>query len=483
MKKEDEQTCEMRGKTLTRRAFLGGAAAAGSLLAQSCKGPLIVPRHVLGGPGHVPPSEKLRIAAIGCGGRGGGILRAASGVVVTRGENPGQSAPTEHLAAFCDVDDERAAGTYKDFPNVNRYKDFRIMLEKEEKNIDAVLVCTPDHIHAPASMMAIKMGKHVFCEKPMSHSVYEARQLTEEALVSGVVTQMGIQGHAGEGVRLLCEWIWAGAIGPVREVHIWSDRPNWPQGIGRPSEKPPIPETLDWDLWLGPAPERPYNPAYMPVRWRGWQDFGAGALGDIGCHAFDCACWALDLGLPMVVHVEAETSGVNQETYPEWSIITYEFPARKSPALGDLPPVKLVWYDGGKAPARPPELEPGRNMGGNGHLFIGDEGKILTHGMYCPSPRIIPELKMRDFLPNRPEKTIPRSPGYLKEFVQACKGDPIQPGANFGYSGPLTELVHLGNLAIRVGRRIEWDPWEMRVRNDREAHRFVRREYRKGWVL
>ncbi len=242
MKKASANTNKTKHKTLTRRTFLGGAAAAGSLIAQSCKGPMIVPRHVLGGPGYIPPSEKLRIAAIGCAGRGGGILRAAAGVVVNRDEDT-ISPPTEHLAAFCDVDDERSAGTYKDFPDVNRYKDFRVMLEKEEKNIDAVLVCTPDHIHAPASMMAIKMGKHVYCEKPLSHSVYEARQLTEEALASGVVTQMGIQGHSNEGTRLLCEWIWAGAIGKVREVHIWTDRPNWPQGISRPADSPPIPKT------------------------------------------------------------------------------------------------------------------------------------------------------------------------------------------------------------------------------------------------
>ena len=468
MKSQDDSK-ETKDGSLSRRAFLGGAVAAGALLTQACKSFSIVPRHVIGGPHFTPPSEKLQIALIGVGGMGAWAVGATEG---------------ETHVAYCDVDDARAADTYEKYPNVKRYKDFRVMLEKEDANIDAVAISTPDHIHAPAAMMAIKMGKHVFCQKPLTHSIYEARELAKATREHGVMTQMGIQGHANEGSRLLCEWVWAGSIGPVREVWVWTNRPIWPQGIERPTDRPAIPKTLDWDLWLGPAAERPYNEAYAPFGWRGWWDFGCGALGDHGCHAFDGAYWALNLKHPSLV--SAVNSPVNDESAPKWSVVTYEFPERPSPAPGGgtLPPLKLSYFDGAVMPPRPPELEEDRRMSNEvgAELIIGDEGKILTSGAYYKSVRLIPETRMKEFLPNRPPKTIKRSPGHMVEFIDACKGGP-EPPANFEYSAGLTEMVHLGNLAIRSGQPIEWDPEAMRVTNVPEANRFVRREYRKGWEL
>src|SRR5205823_5995919 len=289
--------------------------------------------------------------------------------------------------------------------------DFRKMLE-EQKDIDAVVVGTPDHLHAFASMAAMKMGKHVYCEKPLTHSVWEARQVAQAAREHKVATQMGNQGQASEETRRLSELVWAGAIGPVREAHIWTDRPSnglfaeyWPQGVARPKDTPPVPDTLSWDLWLGPAPERPYNPAYLPFKWRGWWDFGTGALGDIGCHALDPVCRALKLGAP--TSVEASSGRVNKETYPLSSMVTYQFPAR-----GDMPPVKLTWYDGGLRPPRPAELEDGQMMGDNGRLLVGEKGKILGSLM---SDKIIPQARKLKY--KEPPKTIPRSLGHDVEWI------------------------------------------------------------------
>ncbi|MHC4618790.1 MAG: Gfo/Idh/MocA family protein [Planctomycetota bacterium] len=436
--------------TMNRRDFLLSGTAAAAFT--------IVPRHVLGGPRYTAPSEKLNIAGIGVGGKGAGDIGAVS---------------TENIVALCDVDDKRAGETFEKYPKAKKYRDFRRMLEKE-KNIDAVVVATPDHVHAPASMMAIKMGKHVYCEKPLTHSIYEARMLTEAARKYKVATQMGNQGHSGEGARLICEWIWAGAIGKVREVHAWTDRPIWPQGIERPEETPPVPPTLAWDLWLGPAPERPYHPAYLPFKWRGWWDFGTGALGDMACHIIDPVFWALKLGYP--TSVEAVSTKVNSETAPTASIIYYEFPAREG-----MPAVRLTWYDGELMPARPQELEEGRRMGSRngGALFVGDKGKLVC-GCYGKNPRLIPERKMQAF--ERPAKTIPRVKGHHEDWVQACKGG--KPAcSNFDYAGPLTEVVLLGNLALRTGKGLDWDGRNMRVTNVPEANQYVRREYRAGWTL
>jgi hypothetical protein len=349
------------------------------------------------------------------------------------------------------------------------------MLEKEDKNIDAVTVATPDHIHAVASMMAMKMGKHVYCEKPLTHSIYEARMLTEAARKYKVATQMGNGGRSDEGVRLICEWIWAGAIGPVREVHVWTDRPVWPQGIDRPEETSPVPSTLDWDLWLGPAPYRPHvgNETYYPFVWRGWWDFGTGALGDMACHFIDPAFWALNLGHP--TSVRAMSTSVNSETAPSASVIEYEFPARQN-----MPPVKLTWYDGDLKPPLPAELEPGRSLRGGGSLFVGDDGKLLCRGSGT-SPRLIPESRMKAY--ERPPKTIPRiEGGHHQDWLRACKdGKPAC--SNFDNAGPLTEMVLLGNVAVRAGRKIYWDGPNMRCTNLPEANQYLRREYRAGWTL
>lgn len=358
------------------------------------------------------------------------------------------------------------------------------MLEKQ-KDIDAVVVATPDHTHAVAAMTAIKMGKHVYCEKPLTYCIYEARKLTEAAREAGVATQMGIQGHATESIRLLREWLWDGAIGDVHEVHAWTPHPVWPQGIDRPKETPPVPETLAWDLWLGPAPYRPYHPCYLKMLWRGWWDFGTGGLGDMGCHIFDPIVWSLKLGAPL--SVEASCSMFvpevtwdkprNTETYPRASIVTYRFAPR-----GGMPALKLVWYDGGLMPPRPEELEDGRRMGDTygGALYIGSKGKIICGSHGANSLRLIPETKMQAY--QKPAKTLPRSIGHRKEWIEACKGGKAT-GANFDYAGPLTETVLLGNIALRTGEKLYWDSANMKITNVPEANNYIRREYRGGWLL
>jgi hypothetical protein len=305
-------------------------------------------------------------------------------------------------------------------------------------------------------------------------TIFEAREMTRVAREMKVVTQMGQQGHAGEGLRLTYEFIHDGAIGTVREAHVWSDRPIWPQGIGRPKDTKPVPETLDWDLWLGPAPWRPYHDAYVPFKWRGWWDFGCGAMGDMAVHNADPAFFCLDLDAPIAA--EAETSPVNDETFPKWQIIKYYFPAR-----GNRPAVKMIWYDGGKKPPRPPELEEGRDLGSNGIMFVGDKGKILCGGWSGP-PRLIPEAKMKEY--KRPEKTLKRSIGHHKEWIQACKdNNPKGALAGFEYSGPFTASLLVGNLAVRLGRRIEWDAGKMKATNAPEADKYINKSYRKGWEI
>jgi predicted dehydrogenase len=444
-------------RPMSRRQFIGGATLASA-------GFMIVPSHVLGQGGSKPPSQKLNIAGIGVGGQGGHDISQMT---------------DENIVALCDVDTAHAGGTFRRYPDAKIYKDYRKMLA-EQTDIDAVVIATPDHQHAIIAMAAIKMGKHVYCEKPLTHTVWEARQLAQAAREHKVATQMGNQGQASEETRRLCELIWDNAIGPVREAHVWTDRPAnglfneyWPQGVERPKDTPRVPDTLDWDLWLGPAPNRPYNPAYLPFRWRGWWDFGTGALGDIGCHACDPVFRALKLGQP--VSVQASSSRVNKETYPLASMVTYQFPAR-----GDLPPVKLVWYDGGLRPPRPEELEAGSEMGANGHLFIGDGGKILSH-------KLIPAKRQKDY--GDPPRKLPRSVGHYKEWIEACKGGKLA-GSNFDWAGPLTEVVLLGNVALRQQLREElttkkllWDGVNLRFTNSEEANTFLKSEYRAGWSL
>lgn len=443
---------QRRGEGVSRRAFLKTAGVAAPLA--------IVSRHAYG----KSPNEKLNIAGIGVGGRGADDLKELE---------------SENIVALCDVDEERAANTFKRYPKAKRYADFRVMLEKQ-KNIDAVVVATPDHTHAVASMMAIKLGKHVYCEKPLTRTVYEARALTKAAGEAKVATQMGNQGMAFEGNRLINEWIWSGAIGEVREVHAWSDRPThngelfWAQGIERPTDTPPVPSTLNWDLWLGPAPYRPYHPAYAPFVWRGWWDFGSGGLGDMGIHNLAPVFSALKLGAP--TSVESSSTLVFKESVPLASMVHYEFPAREG-----MPPVRLHWYDGGMIPARPEELEDGRELNReDGIIFVGDKGKILVEGWGGESPRLIPESRMKDFV--RPPKTLPRSKGHWKEWIAACKGG--EPGrSNFDFAGPLTEAVLLGTVSVRTGKRLHWDSANMKVTNVPEANEFLHYKYRDGWTL
>lgn len=445
----------------TRRQFIRRGAAAAAIFQ-------VVPGSVLGLNGALPPSERLNLAGIGVSGQGRSDLNQF----------------TDHnIVALCDVDWAHAAGTFQAFPKATQYKDYRKMLD-EEKSIDAVIVATPDHVHAFASMCALRHGKHVYCEKPLTHSVWEARQVAAAARRAKLATQMGNQGQASEGTRRLIEMVAAGMVGKIREVHAWTDRPSnglfneyWPQGGTRPKETPPVPSTLDWDLWLGPAPARDYHPAYLPFKWRGWWDFGTGALGDIGCHTLDPICRALKLAAP--VSVEASSTRVNDEMFPLASMVTYEFPARES-----WPAVKLVWYDGGLRPPRPAGLDDGEVMGATGVLLVGDEGAILGQQRGYV---ILPDSKQRAFdeLPRR----LPRSPGHYQEFVNACKGGPAA-GSNFDWAGPLAETVLLGNVALRLKMRQElttrkllWDAAAMRFTNSDEANRFLRREYRAGWTL
>jgi predicted dehydrogenase len=433
---------------MNRRQFLGSAAAVAAFT--------IVPRHVLGGARHVPPSEKLNIASIGIGGQGASDIQMVS---------------TENIAALCDVDwSEHTAKTFKKFPNARQYKDFRKMLDAEEKNIDAVTVSTPDNIHAVAAMMAIKMGKHVYCEKPLCHDIYEVRRLTEEARKRGLMTQMGTQLHATGEMKTFVEWVRAGVIGKIHRVDLWSGK-NWGGGE-RPTDTPPVPPTLDWDLWLGPAPYRPYHPKYLPGEWRRWWDFGTGTLGDMGCHIIDPAWWVLDLKYP--TSVAANSGPFNKETYPEMTAVRWEFPAR-----GDLPPVTVTWCDGANRPPRPKELEPERKLPDQGGLYYGEKGTILLpHG---GNPRLIPEEKMKGFKP--PEQSLPRDVDHYQEWIRACKGGP-KPSSNFDYAGPLAEAILLGNVAaLAGGRKLEWDGPGMKVANIPEASNWLRREYRKGWTL
>jgi predicted dehydrogenase len=449
-------------KKINRRDFLNNSAIAASSF-------MIVSRNVLGGRGYTAPSDKLNIAGVGVGGMGRADV---------------EDLEDENIVALCDVDWNYAAKAATRYPKAAKYSDFREMLEKQ-KNIDAVVVATPDHTHAVISMAAIKAGKHVYCEKPLSHTVYESRELQKAAREAKVATQMGNQGHATESVRLLCEWIWDGAIGPVREVHAWTHHPVWPQGRARPVDTPAPPEAMNWDLWIGPAPYRPYHPFYHPVEWRGWWDFGTGGLGDMGCHVLDHTFWAMKLGQPSSIEASCSMfvpeglnwdKKLNTESYPQASIVRYKFPAR-----GEMPPLTVVWYDGGLVPERPEELEPDRRMGDQygGALYIGDQGKILTGSRGATGVRIIPDSKMNAY--QRPAKSLPRSIGHREEWVTACKGG-TPAASNFDYAGPLSELVLLGNIAIRFWQqKLEWNG--EKFTNLPEANQYLHREYRKGWSL
>jgi predicted dehydrogenase len=503
-----------------RRKFIERAATAAI-------GFSIVPRRVLGGAGYVAPSDKVNIAFIGVGSQGLRVMlhflaiEDVQGVAVCDPNKSSANHPQWETHEFCNsvrkllgVDSgwdwlspdepiqlthslrvtsgvagrepcqkivdgyygaQQRSGAYR---GCAAYSDFRELLEKQ-KDVDAVVVCTTDNLHAAVSAAAMKKRKHVFCQKPLTHTLYEARRLAEIARETGVATQIAVANQASEDTRLLCEWIWSGAIGPVREVHNWSSRPFWPQAIDRPKDADPVPEGLDWDLWLGPAPERSFNRAYVPFVWRGWGDFGCGALGDMGSYSFDTIFRVLKLEAP--VSVEASCTDRYEETFPLASIIHYNFAAR-----GDMPPVKFTWYDGGLKPPRPEELEEGRPFrvegedGDEGLLFVGDRGKILC-GFNGMSPRLIPEAKMTSY--KQPSKTLPRSPGNEREWLDACKGSKVKPGGNFEFSGMVTETLLLGNVATRSAQKLNWDHANMKVANAEALQKYVRPERRSGWEL
>jgi hypothetical protein len=463
-----------------RRKFFGKTAA---LAAAAAGTRFFAAPNILAEPS---PNSKLNIAGIGVGGRGGTHV---------------ESSLAENLVAVCDVVDGAVNGSlaqaekyYKDHslskPLPKKFSDYREMLDKMHGQIDAVFVATPDHHHAPASMMAMKLGKHVYCEKPLTHSIYESRQLTLAARQYKLATQLGNNGREGESWRRLCEWIWAGAIGNVQEAHIWTDRAGipkrfwWPQGGTRPAGSEPVPAGVNWDAWLGPAPERPYlgtykegkfqgKPVYQPFVWRGWWDFGTGALGDIGCHAMSGLFSALKIEYAQAVELVKDSGDATAEMFPCSSIIRWDIPARAG-----MPPCKLFWYDGGYYPPREVcELAPNQEYPDNGAIFVGDKGKLTGE------PRLMPAEKMKDF--KAPEPSIPRcASNHFDEWVTACKGG--RPAfSNFDHGGPLTEMVLLGNLAIQagVGKKVQWDGPNMKCINLPELNQFVQREYRKGWSL
>ncbi|MGD8726161.1 MAG: Gfo/Idh/MocA family oxidoreductase [Gemmatimonadales bacterium] len=438
---------------IPRRTFVGDMAAAGAFFH-------IVPRHVLGGARYKAPSDTLNVACIGIGGMGGSDVRGMSG---------------ENIYALCDVDDRRGAGSYEAHPRAKRFKDFRVMLEQEGDNIDAVTVSTPDHTHAVAAMMALQMGKHTYCQKPLTRTIGEARELMRAARAAGVATQMGNQGHSWEGTRQIREWVEAGWIGTVREVHYWTNRPIWPQAIDRPLELYHVPEYLDWDLWLGPAPKRPYHPAYAPFNWRGWWDYGTGALGDIACHSMDAAFWALDLGYP--TRIEADSTELYEETAPAAARIIYDFPAR-----GGRGPIKVVWRDGNLRPPRPADLadESSWPWGTSGQLWVGDEGSLWA-GIYGENPRLVDETRNQELQANPPDEVYPRTEGVYQEWIAACTTGG-KAGSDFAdHSGPLTEMVLLGNLAVRSAKVLEIDPRTGEVTNTTIPEEYITPVYREGW--
>lgn len=397
------------------------------------------------------PNEKLNVASVGVGGKGYVDMKGVSG---------------ENVVAMCDVDERMLARAAKNYPKAKHYDDFRKMLDRGD--IDAVTVTTPDHTHTVASVAAMRRGIHVYCQKPLTRTIAEARLMQKVAKEEGVCTQMGNQGHAEDGLRRSVELLQAQAIGPVREVHIWTDRPSrfWKNGLDKPAGQP-VPEYLAWDLWLGPASKRGYNEVYHPDGWRGFVDFGTGALGDMGCHAMDTAFWGLQLGAPK--SISAETSGCNGVSFPLWSIVRYEFPAR-----GERPPVSLTWYDGGK---KPPEKF--GKLGAGGLIFVGDKGLMRIGGTWG-APKLEPADQFADY--KGPEPTIPRSPGHYQEWLEACKGGPASL-SNFDYAAPLTEMVLLGNLAVCLGKEVQWDAEAMRCPNCPEADALLGMSYREGWGL
>ncbi|HUF62188.1 MAG TPA: Gfo/Idh/MocA family oxidoreductase [Verrucomicrobiales bacterium] len=442
--------------SVDRREFLRSGGGAGLAAAATAAFPNILTGQNAG-------QEKLRVAFVGTGGIGGSHIDA-----VSRSE--------DICPCYCDVDTAQWEGAARRWPQAKAYQDYREMFEKEKDNFDAVMIGIPDHQHYPATVLAMQAGKHVYTQKPLTHTVWEARQLKLAAEKYDVATQMGNQGHANEGNRLMYEWVNSGAIGEVREVHCFTNRPVWPQPLDRPEGEDPVPQSLNWDVWLGPAPVRPFKKdVYHSFKWRGWWDFGTGALGDMACHTMDCVIWALDPPSPSFVEVVSMTP-MPEESFPAASMVHWKFEAK-----GKHPAFDLYWHDGGLHPQRPPYLELGRNLPETGALFLGTKAAILSSGDYGDSPRLIPQEKSREI--GRPPRMLERSPGHYEEWRMACLGEKPKdfPGSNFAYAANLTETILLGNLALKLGRKLEYDSANVKITNVPEANAFVNKEYRQGW--
>lgn len=472
--------------TSSRRKFIRNSAIAAG-------GFIILPRHVLGGRGFIAPSDKLNIAAIGAGGKASYNLQQAF--------NNGK----ENIVALCDVDDRQAADSRKKWPKAIYEHDFRVLLDKHHKSIDAVIISTPDHMHAVHALPFMQLKKHVYLEKPLTHDISEARLLTQAAKKYKVVTQMGNQGSSGDDTRKIETWIQQGVIGDVQLVHVWTNRPVWPQGIPTPVGDFPVPKEVHWDLWLGTAPHRPYNPIYIPANWRGWTDFGTGALGDMGCHFMDVPYRALELGYPVAVEcsVGAVYKGffdplVTNDSYPPSSKIHIQFPPRKN-----MPALEMIWYDGGITPKRPEELLPDEPLGevDGGILFEGSKGKIMA-GLFGRNPTLLPTRKMKE--ENLPPAKRPFVDGGIEghqtQWVNACKkGYGAYTSSPFEEAGPLTETVLMGNLAVlsynyaeknskgndqyNGRKKLLWDGEQMKITNFEPANMFIKRKYRGNWNL
>jgi len=472
----------MSGKTpgTTRRQFVTTSAAAAAAVS-------IVPRHVLGGPRFVAPSDKVNVAVVGVGGQGRTNIRSlfqqddCQIIAIADPCEEWDMSPYYYggKAGRGPVREEIEKTYSARTPNYrcSVYEDFREMLEKE-KAIDAVLIATPDHLHAYVTILAMKAGKHVYCEKPLTHDIWEARLVRKVAKETGVATQMGNHGRSSEGHRLACEWLWDGAIGAVSEVHAWGNAGAFASGSGRPKGTPDVPKTLDWDLWLGPAEYRPYEPEYAPFNWRGWWAFGGGGLADVAVHHVDPAFDALGLDTPETV--EATGPGVDDEVCTTGVLATYRF----GPAA-NRGPLSLFWYDGGLRPPTPLGIDPDdprqrMGEGGNGIYFIGEKG-IMTCGGWSGMPRLLPLELHRSYV--RPEKTLPRVPGHHADWLRACKGGPAA-CSNFDYASRLVESLILGNVALRVQKMIKWDSANMKATNAPQADQYLKGpDYRKGWEL
>lgn len=477
-------------KNFTRREFVGTTAA-------TAAGFTILPSQVVSGLGHKAPTDKLNIAGIGVGGKGQVNLRNMS---------------SENIVALCDIDWNYAAKTFNQYPLAKKYMDFRIMLSEMHMDIDAVMIATPDHTHAVCALAAMQLGKHVYVQKPLTHTVYESRMLLEASRKYKVVTQMGNEGHSSDTVGDVCELIWSGAIGVVDKVEAWTDRPIWPQGLTRPPQGMWLPEGINWDLFIGPAAMRPYHSAYHPWNWRGWWDFGTGALGDMACHVLDIVFATLKLGHPATV--EASSSTFNNESAPNTSLIRYNFPARSDIGKLKMPEVDVTWYDGGLLPARPDGLPDGKELGQdkNGVIFHGSKGKLVC-GNYGSNYKLLPEEKFAKLI--KPPKSVRRiEVRHEMDWVRACKESPenrVLPASNFEYACPLNEMVVMGNLAVRMQglqKKLKWDgenmtftnlsdndkitvskgipgsePKTLELNAKQFAAELVKTNYRDGWIL